>query len=278
MEIYIEIVILDNLVIDALIIFLTCRTVHITPKKRNAALSVFLGVIFALIMPYVILPNVFMVFVKFAFGFCMVFVLAPRQKPKRMAWTYMWFLAYTFLLGGLCFGVAYLLNQNITVTGFVISGFTIPVSIIVLVMGIYIFLFTKSLQLLHKKNGVQTQLYSIIIRQGDCLLHAEAFLDSGNRLYDHGKPVFVISPKIFQTLFHMPVPDHEIPQFLTQAHYLSVKSIGGQQHLLVFTLEELDILVQNRYTKLCKVLVGVSQTNFNQDFDCLLHPDAVSLF
>lgn len=116
--------------------------------------------------------------------------------------------------------------------------------------------------------------YSVIIKNGKQFLHAEGFLDSGNRLYHNGQPVVVISPKLFKKLFSCPPPDTlENGTFLNKPHYIEANTVTNAQKLLVFTLTEINILTADQLIKHKNLQVGVAQNNFSTQFDCLLHQD-----
>jgi len=128
MTVYIEYVILDNLLIDLLIIYLTSSLLKIHFNKVNILLSALIGTAFAVVMPFISLNSYVLFFLKLSVGMTMVLVLKKFSFGKFVI-TFVTFISLTFMMGGMCFGLMYLLSIPFTVNGIMIYGFEFPLSL-----------------------------------------------------------------------------------------------------------------------------------------------------
>lgn len=150
MEVYIEYVVADNLIINTLILVLTKKTLNLQTRVANLVAAALLGTVFAIFMPLFMLNEYLLFFIKMLLGVAIILVAFPTKKPKKILVNYLWFLTYTFALGGMCFGVAYLLGQNLSLNGLIVMGFEVPMGIFMLIIAIYIYLLVKTVSLVKK--------------------------------------------------------------------------------------------------------------------------------
>ena len=64
MEVYIEYVIIDNFIIDMLILLFTSLVLGSKVGKLRLVLSTLIGVVGAIFMPFIYLPNIILFFIK----------------------------------------------------------------------------------------------------------------------------------------------------------------------------------------------------------------------
>ncbi len=278
MEIYIEYVILDNLIINSIILVLTLKTLKHKLNKLNIFFSSSLGTVFAIFMPFITLDNIYLFLIKILVGLIMVLIIKKHTYFKKFIVTFFLFLTYTFSLGGLCFGLMYMFNFNTSVNGIIINNFEIPVSLFMLLISVYLYILFKSIKIIQKDRLKQSYIFSVVITQSNKSYNLEGFLDSGNQLYYHGQPIIILSNKIFTRIFK-DIPYDKVllnrltPEDLKGANYITVKSVNNSKKILVFEIDELKIFSNNKLKKFSNTMVGLSLTNFNNEYDCLLHPD-----
>lgn len=273
MAIYIEYVIIDNLIMNMLILNLTNKMLKLNAKKFNIFLSAALGTIFAIFLPYIKLNTYLLFLIKMFFGLIMVVILKKVTNFKKLLATYVWFLGFTFILGGLCFGLLYMFNFKTSINGIIIGGFEIPVSLFLLLILFYVYLLSKSLHFIKRNNTVKNFTYNLVIKLNNQTYHLEGFLDSGNRLYDNGKPLVILSKKVFDKILSSNLSSLNLENDFKDAHYITVKSINGSKKILVINVDELFIFKNETIKSFKNTPVAISNTNFSGEFDCLLHTD-----
>lgn len=278
MVIYIEYVILDNLIINSLLIYLTCLILKIKPKKINVFLSSTFGTVCAIFMPFVTFNNYIMFVLKICVAIIMLLILKKYRSFKGYIITLLIFLTSTFALGGVCFGIMYMFNSNININGLIINDFELPLRLFILLISVYTYLMFKLVQTMRKKQVKLPYVYSLVIKQNNKSYNLEGFLDSGNHLYHSGQPVVVISQKMFSKIFSNISYDKVLLQRITDndingANYIVANAINGSKKLLVFNIQELQIYNEHKTTFIKNATLALANTNFNNEFDCLLHPD-----
>ena len=156
MEVYIEYVILDNFIINTLIILLVNSTLHQKISKFKVILASCIGTIFAIFMPFISVSNIFLFVLKLMVGLIMVMCFA-RFNIKDISISYVLFLSYTFLMGGMCYFVLDMCNITTTSSGILVYSFDIPVSIIILMVYVYYLLLKKFVE--YRKNIVDFNFF-----------------------------------------------------------------------------------------------------------------------
>ena len=80
MEVYIEYVLLDNLIINSVLLDFTNKTLKLKVNKFRIFLSAMLGTIVAIILPFVKLSNSILVILKVILCICMSAILKNHKR------------------------------------------------------------------------------------------------------------------------------------------------------------------------------------------------------
>lgn len=275
MDIYIEYVLLDNLLIDWLILFLTSSLLKIKFKKLNMLLSIVIGTAFAVAMPLINLNSYLLFFLKLLVGIAMVLVL-KKFTFKKFIITFITFISITFMMGGMCFGIMYLLNLDFTINGILIYGFEVPMSLFLICVFGYLYLTVKIISVVRHERQLGKYTYNITLTCNDKEYSLVGFLDTGNMVYDNGKPVIILSYKSFKKIFKNITFDRlltrKVVSELDHAHYIDLSSANSSNKMLVFNAQKLEISEDKKSSIYENIEVGLSYKKFN-NFDCILHPD-----
>ena len=84
MEVYIEYVLLDNLIINSVLLDFTNKTLKLKVNKFRIFLSAMLGTIVAIILPFVKLSNSILIVLKIILGICMSAILKNHKSIKKI--------------------------------------------------------------------------------------------------------------------------------------------------------------------------------------------------
>lgn len=276
MEVYVEYVIIDNLLINALIIFLTSSLLKIKFNKINILLSSLLGTAFALIMPFITLNSYLMFVLKMVIGLAMVLVL-KKFTLKKFIITFITFVSITFMMGGMCFGIMYLFNIEFTLNGIMLYGFEFPMSLFLICIFGYLYLATKIIAVVRNERKTAKSTYKIVLTCHGKEYPLTGFLDTGNMVYDNGKPVIILGYRAFKKIFKnielsSLITNRISSKELEDAHYINMSSANNNSQMLVFQIAKLEITDTKETAVYNDINAGLSYKNFN-NFDCLLHPD-----
>ncbi len=276
MQVYIEYVITDNLIINCLIIYLVSLLLRIKFRKLNILLAAMIGTLFAVAMPFISLNTYILFPIKLIVGVVMITVL-KKFSLRQFFLTYICFVLLTFMLGGLCFGLMYLLKGTLSINGLIIYGFDVPMSVFILLIAAHVYLAVKLISVLKVERTKGKSLYKVLLTINGKTCSLYGFLDTGNMVYDSDNPVIILSYKSFSKICKEVTLDKLITKKvsgddLRDAHYIPLSSATDTQDMLIFKINKMEIFNEDKRVVYNNVYTGLSYKNFD-NFDCILHPD-----
>lgn len=277
MEVYIEYVVFDNFVIDMIILLLTCKTLGYKADKLRLVCSTCIGVICAILLPFVVAGVALMLCIKILVGALIMVVLRKYKRFVEFVVGYLVFLTYTFVLGGVCYALCLAFGSS--VLGVLINAYQIPMGLIVLIVAFYVYLLFKLVTYLRYKNNTLSLYYDVVISVKNKKYYVRGYVDSGNNIYSDGKPVVVLSRSSFCKVFtDFPLDcillckTDKIPY--KNAHFIDYYTADGANKMLVFDVDKIEIKNSERAFERTGVVLGVSKVgSFSNSFDCLLNND-----
>ena len=272
MTIYVEYIIIDNLVINTFILILTKIILHKSTTKIRIFLSALLGTITALISP--LLPDSINNIIRIPLGVCMVMLAFKTENIKQLAITFSVFLICTFVFGGACYGIMQFLGIKAVLSNGINYTYSFPIGAVLLVCAV-IFIATKNIALyLYQKRKHDKFCYEITLFDGSKKVVATAFLDTGNKLAYDGKAISIINFKTFNQLFpKISIADILLKKalHLKKEKYVQIQSIDGNRNsVLTFEIDKLCI----EKTIVANAKLGLCLTEFNKKLnsDVIISP------
>lgn len=280
MNIYIEDAIFDTTAINSVILFLSLFSLRQKIKWLKIIAVALFGCVFSIVLTFFSLPNLITIFIKILCGIIMSCLVIENFSIKKISLFFLVFLSFTFLIGGFCFFIIYLLGGEIY--SLVNLTYNLPISLGVLsiLIGIYVYFLVSLIKIFYKKQRIETFNYKIKLKANNKKIVLSAYLDSGNLLQepDSGKPIIIINSKIFLKLFKDKVTlvDCVLNNLnkKIEGKYIKFNTIGKSGNLFVFSPNSIELLkdCKTENTKF-NALVGVSLMNNNfNNFEALLNP------
>ena len=272
MVIYIEYVIIDNLIIDYLIINFTGRILSVKFKTKNIVFALFAGIMGAMLLPLISLSNIWLILAKLTIGVIMVVLIKKHHNFRDFLITCIALFTITFLFGGMCCGLNSILGFSINGNQILLNSFEFPISIFLLFASLYLYLAGNLIIYVKNKSKLSNFYFDVVITQNNREYELRGYLDSGNKLFDDSAPVVVIPIKVFSKVF-VDYPLEKIPlgNAPNNPHYIRSYSVGGVNNLLVLEIDKILIKNNERNIEYTNVKLGISKANFSSDFDLLLH-------
>ena len=274
MEVIIEYAILNNLIINCILLYLTLLALKLKTKRRYIFFASLVGTGFALALPMLPLYGFLAILAKLAVGFIMVVML--QFNLHKIVLKYILFLVFTFAFGGLILGVFAYLNVPVTQSAVANYSFDIPIGFIALGVFVATFVLVAGIKAVYRRKAVHQFMYNVSIKIKDKEVSAPAYLDSGNKLCEPKSqtPVIVISADMLSKWYE---PDQCLSFVLgkvaelERAEFITVKTVAGSGKMLVFKPQEVKINGKNIEKD---VLLGVSYKKFKDVFKykMLLNP------
>lgn len=264
MEVFVELVLIDNFAITFLLARLAYLAVGEYPKIWRLVSASTVGAVGAVLNP-LISSHILSLCYKIVCGAVLRTILFAFKKPLKGT---AFFLIFTFAFGGTLFAIAYM------VFGTAEKALTTPLTSLpigVVLFAVYLlFLFSKRLVFkIRKTRDVKRFLYDATITVFGKTLKCKAFLDSGNRIYDSvsGLPIAIVDistiSKVLSDEQMIRLMSGRIKDF-NNAHYIDYSTLGGCSKMLVFAPDELVVYDEDKKNIINEVMLGVT---FKRIFD-----------
>lgn len=285
MEIYIEYVIIDNLVINSLILLCVKKTLKLKSAWWRILLSSLLGTVVAIVLPMFTIHSILLMIIKLLIGVFMTLILSKFYRLKDFIFAFLLFIAFTFLLVGACLITLLAFGTSVDLLSQGAYDIAVPLGIILLMVCFYVYLIVLLGKYLSRKRDLMPYLRTIKLYIKDKELEFQAFVDSGNKLYDSksGLPIIILSIKGMEKFYSKEeVEDLVLNKGKNSSfkgvHYASYNTISGDaKKMVVFEAEKMVIKSNNKEYTTNRFMVGVSYKTFNDavKYDVLLHPSIV---
>lgn len=192
MVIYVEYVLLNNLAINALIIYLTLILTKRNKVWWRIALSALVGAVYALISPLIEFKGDIVLKIVLALIMCLVAV-KPISVKKYFTLCTIFFLI-NFALGGTIMGLGYM---YMPIMKAIYDKESLGIGLISAVSILSIFVVRKGINIFHKSRREETNVRKVIMTIDNGIVAETGYYDSGNTLYYKGiYPVIVVDEEL----------------------------------------------------------------------------------
>lgn len=270
--VYVDLLVILNTVITLLIIIITADILKIDSHRIRYLSGAIAGGLFSLIILSPSL-NVFLTLIIRAL-ICGVIVLLSYKAVsiKRFFRCYFLFIIVSFLLAGIVYGVAYLINSNSVYSnnGYMYVDFGIS-GIILIVLASFLFIKTLNKKVFSKQKN--EQIYDVCVEYNGNRIDVKALYDSGNNLVDifTGKPVIIIAVNEIALLLDVDtfegvnklVYEKDCAFLPEKIRLLPVSTLGMRDVLPAFTADRVTVAGEDIHRIINKPCIAVSKNSFN---------------
>ena len=257
MIVYIEYVIIDNVIIDYLILKATFALTGYPTAKKWLLFSAFFGAAVALTYPLTQSLPLLSVPVKILSGLTMLLIAGKYKTIKSFYITALIFFLFTFLTGGAITGIYNLLGLPYS-TEISVALITLPVYLII--KGLL-----NVIKFIYKRKDSVALTYKIKLCMFDKEVDCLGFMDTGNSLFDGDRPVIVCHKGVAKKL----IGDNIIKiKFIK----LNVSTINGEKQKIAFRLDKLTLYNGDEPNIYNNVTVCINESAFGENCDVILHP------
>lgn len=280
MSVYIEYVVIDNLVIDFIVLYLVALCMQYKIAWYKLFFSACLGTFMAVVFPMLTIPNVLALFCKFMLSVFMVLIIKRPKSLKAFGVSLGLFYVFTWLLGGIIYALIWALGGDFISSSALTYSAPIPVGVLLAIAVVYGVILAKIARKMYKVKHMQpfikkVELYALGVR-----MQFVAYVDSGNRLFDASShlPVVVVQDTVLEKCLGKMVVDALFEGKLKNApdlHFLPIHSVGGEStQIPIFYVEKCLI---DGVPVMMDFYVGVTRTKFEDavKYEALLHPSLV---
>ena len=281
MEVYIEYVLIDNMVINYLIIVLSLKMLKLEQKVYRILLASAVGTLFAFVMPLINLSGVLLFIFKMLVGLIIVLFVLNKQQLKRLMRFYLTFLMFTFVMGGVCFAFIYVLAGEVSGTTYSLD---VPVGLLLLIVVLWTRYVLKLIKAIQKRHTQTYYIYEINLTLRKKNIKINAYFDTGNLLVDvsTSKPIIIVNfAKVIDDF-----NNDEIRAVLTgntskldfdDVHFEEFKAMSTSGKMIVLKPKSVVINELNKdLTKEVMVALSVKPLTKEGGFDALIGPKVLS--
>lgn len=264
MEYYIEFTIINNLLVDYILLYLTAISTNIKTNRLKIIISSAFGTLIAVLFTFAQISAILNLFVAIAVAFIMIFILKRPENFIKYICSVCVFYSFAFLIGGAinyCFGLVNISSKygnSLSLTDLVPFG----------VIAIILFIFCKSIvyvaKTYYKKRQINEYIYTLTVTFKDKSIRLDCFLDSGNMLKDTqtGKPVIIISTKNIKNLFGKKFNLEEII-LKTNASKLPYNTLSGTySNMYVFDADKIEVETDDGTKQQISAKIGLIEKDF----------------
>ena len=257
MTVYIEYVIIDNLVIDYLLLKATFAITGISVLRRRLFFCALFGAAVALLYPLLSAHVIISVAVKVLAGLLIVLLAAKYGTVKGYVINTAVFFGLTFLTGGAIIGVFNILGLNYSAEYSVALMF-IPAYL--LIRGL-----TEVVKFVYRRKTIAAFTYKTEITLGGKTITASGFMDTGNGLYDGENPVIFCKKSVFGKLI-------DGSNLTAKIKKIRVDTVNGDKYYPSVKIDLLKIYILEKVNIYNNVTLAVVGENVGEGDDLILHP------
>lgn len=259
MTVYIEYVIINNVIIDYLMLKATFLLTGNPLLKRRLFLCAFLGGIIALVYPALEINQTILTLVKIASGLFIVLLASEYKSAKSFYINAVIFFFYTFITGGVIIGVFNIFAIDYQ-TEFIVASIVIPVYLVLKALA-------QVKDYFFRRKNVESLIYKVELCLNNQTLVAKGFLDTGNSLLDNGEPVILCDKHFAKKLIAENIAKIKFKK-------IEISTATGKRQNLAFKLDRLLLYTLGKEHIFNNVTVCISHLNF-RDYSVILHPDLI---
>lgn len=199
MEIYIDIIIIENFIINLFLLLVTIRLLKYQYITINIYIAALIGAIYTIVLFSDIKILSSLIFKVLVAILMMAIVIRPKRISNIIKGTIVFFIN-SFMLCGFCFGSVMIQNNYILGENFNISNFSLKW--ILLSLMIFYILWVRCYDYLKDRDITSNLIYDIYINIGGQILIIKGFLDTGNELREvvSNLPCIIIEDKYLKEI------------------------------------------------------------------------------
>ncbi len=282
MTIYIDIVLLENLIMNFIILLATGLILKEKIKKVRLLLSSLLGAIYSVVSYMSVLEIYTSMILKIILSIVMLYIAFNPQSLKKMWKDILLFYLTSFVFGGAAFAFIYIVKpQEILMKNGLFLG-TYPLKTILLGAMIAFIIIITAFTVVKTKITKKDMFCEIEIRLNGKTIQTTAMLDTGNMLKEPitNTPVVVVEhtllydciPKeilnhlqeLLEGEFHN-IPEKIKEEYITRLKFIPFSSLGKQNGMLLgIRAENMILKTEEKEETKENIIIGIYQNSLTK--------------
>lgn len=283
MTIYIDVVLIENLIMNYIILLATGIILKTKIKHIRLIVASFIGAIYTIIT-YVITIKIYSnFFFKLLLSIIMIYIAFNPQNIKQMWKQLVIFYLTSFIFGGAAFALIYVIKpQEILMRNGLFLG-TYPLKSIILSAIIAFIIILITFKMVKNKISKKDMFRQINIVIEEKRITVKSMLDTGNMLKEPitGKPVIVVEHTCLYDLLPKQIlnnieqilvgnfdniADDIKNKYITKLKFIPFTSLGKQNGMLLgIQPNYVEIIDEENIEKIKDVIIGIYNKSLTKD-------------
>lgn len=283
MTIYIDVVLIENLIMNYIILLATGVILKTKIKHFKIIISSLIGAIYTILAYVITIPIYSSFFMKFLLSIIIIYVAYNPQNVKKMWKILIVFYLTSFVFGGAAFALIYIVKpQDILMKNGLFLG-TYPMKSVVLAGIIGFIIIVTAFKIVRNRITKRDIYKNVKIEIDGKQIHLNAILDTGNMLKDPitGSPVIVVEKSILYEILPIELLDNienilggnleKIPesikkQYIKRLKFIPFSSLGRQNGMLVGIKPNfIEIMDEQNSFKREDIIIGIYEKSLTKD-------------
>lgn len=283
MTIYIDVVLMENLIMNYIILLATGVILKTKIKHFKIIISSLIGAIYTILAYVITIPIYSSFFMKFLLSIIIIYVAYNPQNVKKMWKILIVFYLTSFVFGGAAFALIYIVKpQDILMKNGLFLG-TYPMKSVVLAGIIGFIIIVTAFKIVRNRITKRDIYKNVKIEIDGKQIHLNAILDTGNMLKDPitGSPVIVVEKSILYEILPIELLDNienilggnleKIPesikkQYIKRLKFIPFSSLGRQNGMLVGIKPNfIEIMDEQNSLKREDIIIGIYEKSLTKD-------------
>ncbi len=283
MTIYIDVVLMENLIMNYIILLATGVILKTKIKHFKIIMSSLIGAIYTILAYVITIPIYSSFFMKFLLSIIIIYVAYNPQNVKKMWKILIVFYLTSFVFGGAAFALIYIVKpQDILMKNGLFLG-TYPMKSVVLAGIIGFIIIVTAFKIVRNRITKRDIYKNVKIEIDGKQIHLNAILDTGNMLKDPitGSPVIVVEKSILYEILPIELLDNienilggnleKIPesikkQYIKRLKFIPFSSLGRQNGMLVGIKPNfIEIMDEQNSLKREDIIIGIYEKSLTKD-------------
>ncbi len=275
MTIYIDIVLIENVIMNFIILLATGLILKEKMKTTRLFLASLLGAIYSVISYWSILEIYSSIILKIILSIVIIYIAFNPQNIKKLWKDILIFYLTSFVFGGAAFALIYIVRpQDILMKNGLFLG-TYPLKTIILGAVIAFVIIMTAFTVVKSKITKKDMFCKVEMQLNEKIIKTTAMIDTGNLLKEPitNTPVIVVEHTLLYDCMPKEILNHldellggefkNIPQeikenYMTRLRFIPFSSLGKQNGMLLgIKAEYVKIKAENKEEKRNDVILGM---------------------
>ncbi len=275
MTIYIDVVLIENLIMNYIILLSVAIILKIKIKYIRILISSSIGGVYAIFSYISALEIYSTIFLKLLLSIIMVYIAFYPQNIKKMCKELLIFYLTSFVFGGAAFSLLYFIRpQDILMKNGMLLG-TYPLKTVMLAAIVGFILLSVTFKIVKTKISKKDLFCNLDIKIDDKNIEAKAMIDTGNLLrepitnipvivVEHTLLYEVIPKEILNNLSNIlggdfkNIPEDIQSKYMSKLKVIPFTSLGKQNGMLLgIKVDEVKLINDENITIVSKAIMGI---------------------